>query len=390
MNQIDLLFLSASLYLVSFYLNLNIDRNRDHSKLTDLIPFVLIFATSKLNLLTSDFDIFKIALIFSIGGKIAIPLFKQKITAAGIMLYDFFSIIVVLIFLNYLYIPYPMFLNLVLIFIVALQMIIKVRTYNNHDTKQNKEIMELGFLNLVGFLAISIGNNVYNLYMGVAVIIIAQLSELAINVKHHHDEHDKSKIRLKDLEDRFERTVEFEAKKRTAHMADKVEYIRERSQKDPLTKAYNRNGILTEMNGLINDSTVKIFSVAMFDIDFFKSINDSKGHIIGDECLKFLSYSIMTNNRKTDLLGRYGGDEFILLMPHINAPAAMEICDRLRKEIALKSSPKFSISMGIASYPYDGRSFNELLEVADKGLYVAKENGKNRVSYSGNVPLLKK
>ena len=95
-------------------------------------------------------------------------------------------------------------------------------------------------------------------------------------------------------------------------------------------------------------------------------------------------------NRKTDLLGRYGGDEFILLMPHVNAPAAMEICDRLRIEVMQKSAPKFTISMGVATYPYDGKSFTTLLEVADLGLYKAKEDGKNKVAYKGNVPLIKK
>lgn len=392
MNRIDLLNLSAALFLVSFYMNLYIDKNNNHHKLNlaDLIPFALILTTSKLDLLTSSFDIYKIALILSIGAKLIIYSFNKKITASGIIFYDLLIIISFTVILNYSFVFPQLIINILLALLAAVYMFYKVTNYHKNNSKQNKEIMEIGFLSFVGLLALSIGNEPYNLYMGIAVVIIAQVSELAIIIVHQSEHSDKLKSRLKDLEDRFERTVEFEAKKRTAQMVDKVEYIREKSQKDPLTKAYNRNGILNEMNGLINDSTIKIFSIAMFDIDFFKSINDSKGHIIGDECLKFLSYSIMTNNRKTDILGRYGGDEFILLMPHVNAPAAMEICDRLRKEIALKSSPKFSISMGIASYPYDGRSFNELLEVADRGLYVAKANGKNRVAYEGNVPVIKK
>ena len=128
----------------------------------------------------------------------------------------------------------------------------------------------------------------------------------------------------------------------------------------------------------------------MFDIDFFKTINDTRGHAIGDECIKFLAYTFMSNNRKTDMLGRFGGDEFILLMPHVNAPAAMEICDRLRLQVVQKSNPKFTISMGVATFPFDGRTFSELLESADQGLYRAKETGKNKVSYTGKVPILKK
>jgi diguanylate cyclase (GGDEF)-like protein len=190
---------------------------------------------------------------------------------------------------------------------------------------------------------------------------------------------------LTELENRFERTVEFEAKKRTSVMADKIEHIREKSQKDPMTKALNRHGLTSEINNLIRDPAIKIFSIAIFDIDHFKGINDTKGHIVGDECLKFLSYTFMINNRKTDMLGRYGGDEFILIMPHINAPAALEICERMRGVIQSKSIPKFTISMGVATYPYDGRVFTSLLEVADKGLYKAKEGGRNRVAYDGNV-----
>lgn len=390
MQYINLLFLLSSLFLTNFIYHLSFTNKKREAFLTDLIPFVTIWVTSLMPLQVSSFTILKLSLILSIGGRLIFERLMIKTLKEYLLVYDFVAAgIILAIALNPILIP-NLIINIFVALIFSLEMISKLHVYNSERSLYSKETMEVGFIGWVGGISLSLGSSVFNQNLGISVIIIAVVAHLALEAKHYRRAVENTDGRLSELENKFERSVEFEAKKRTAQLADKVEYIKEKSQKDPLTKAYNRNGILNEMNGLINDSSVKIFSIAMFDIDFFKTINDTKGHIIGDECLKFLSYTFMTHNRKTDLLGRYGGDEFILLMPHVNAPAAMEICDRLRKEVALKSSPKFSISMGIASYPYDGRSFNELLENADKGLYKAKELGKNRVAYEGNVPMLKK
>ena len=390
MHYINLLFLLSSLFLTNFIYHLSFTNKKREAFLTDLIPFVTIWVTSLMPLQVSSFTILKLSLILSIGGRLIFERLMIKTLKEYLLVYDFVAAgIILAIALNPILIP-NLIINIFVALIFSLEMISKLHVYNSERSLYSKETMEVGFIGWVGGISLSLGSSVFNQNLGISVIIIAVVAHLALEAKHYRRAVENTDGRLSELENKFERSVEFEAKKRTAQLEDKVEYIKEKSQKDPLTKAYNRNGILNEMNGLINDSSVKIFSIAMFDIDFFKTINDTKGHIIGDECLKFLSYTFMTHNRKTDLLGRYGGDEFILLMPHVNAPAAMEICDRLRKEVALKSSPKFSISMGIASYPYDGRSFNELLENADKGLYKAKELGKNRVAYEGNVPMLKK
>lgn len=390
MQYINLMFLLSALFLSNFIYHLAFTNKKNIAFLTDLIPFAVIWFTSLIPLQMSSFTILKLSLILSIGGRLVFERLKTKSAKEYLLVYDFIAAgILLALALKPILIP-NIIVNIFLALIFSLEIISKLQTYNVERSLYTKETMEVGFIGWVGGISLSLGSSVFNQNLGVSIIIIAVISHLALEAKHYKKALENTDDRLSELENKFERTVEFEAKKRTAQLADKVEYIKEKSQKDPLTKAFNRNGILNEMNALINDSSVKIFSIALFDIDFFKAINDTKGHIIGDECLKFLSYTFMTHNRKTDLLGRYGGDEFILLMPHVNAPAAMEICDRLRKEIALKSSPKFSISMGIASYPYDGRSFNELLENADKGLYKAKELGKNRVAYEGNVPILKK
>ncbi|OJV65686.1 MAG: hypothetical protein BGO41_07575 [Clostridiales bacterium 38-18] len=390
MQHINLMFLLASLLFTNFVYHLAFTNKKNIAFLTDLIPFATIWMTSLMPLHMSSFTILKLSLIFSIGGRLAFERLKMIASKDYLLVYNLIATAILLtIAIKPILIPI-LFINILTAFVFSLEIIAKLQTNNVERSLYTKETMEVGFIGWVGGISLSLGSSMFNQNLGVSVIIIAVIAHLALEAKHSRKAIESTDDRLLELENKFERSVEYEAKKRTAQLADKVEYIKEKSQKDPLTKAYNRNGILNEMNGLINDSSVKIFSIALFDIDFFKAINDTKGHIIGDECLKFLSYTFMTHNRKTDILGRYGGDEFILLMPHINAPAAIEICDRLRKEIVVKSSPKFSISMGIASYPYDGRSFNELLENADKSLYKAKELGKNRVSYEGNVPILKK
>ncbi len=390
MEKIAFIQISTSLFLLNFFFHYAIIKNKDKTAMLDLIPFLVLIGTSKLDVIHTEFTIYKIALFTTLILKSWFYLSGKNITRDIYVIISLITSVSLISGIAFKINLPVVLINALLIVSCVSVLIIKVMYFNSSHSKNDKEIVEIGFIGFVGALALGIGNSSYNLYMGLAVMIIFQMSEIAISLKHYASQTLDVKGRLNDLEERFERTVEFEAKKRTAIMADKVEYIREKSQKDPLSKAFNRNGITNEINALINDSSIKIFSIALFDIDFFKSINDTKGHVVGDECIKFLSYLFMSNNRKTDLLGRYGGDEFILLMPHVNAPAAIEICDRLRKEVSIKSSPKFSISMGIATYPYDGRTFTELLEAADKSLYHAKESGRNKVSYIGSVPIIKK
>ena len=390
MDRFDLIQLSAALFLLNFFIHYYIIKSSDDKFIVDIIPFSILLVTSKLDLLVSSFTIFKLAVSLMLILKIGVSLYKKPITPSVLLSFSLLSSVGLFVLLLNTLVPPIFILNSLFILLGALYLwtLVKHTTHLKHQHKN--EHLESGFIHFFAALILGSGHTTFNLTLGLVVYIFAQISDLYLALKHFRKQDEYKNKRLADLETKFERTVEYESKKRTSNMADQVAYIKEKSQKDPLSKALNRNGILTEINALINDSSVKIFSIAMFDIDFFKIINDTKGHIVGDDCIKFLSHLFMSNNRKTDLLGRYGGDEFILLMPHVNAPAAMEICDRLRMEVMKKSAPKFTISMGIATYPYDGKSFTTLLETADLGLYKAKEDGKNKVAYKGNVPLIKK
>lgn len=150
---------------------------------------------------------------------------------------------------------------------------------------------------------------------------------------------------------------------------------------DKMTGVYNKDKIVSQIRDTIKDKRVKNFSIIMFDIDNFKRINDNLGHLIGDEAIINIARIGEKAIRGQDSIGRYGGDEFIILLPNLNAIDAKVIAERLRKKIESDSQPHFTISLGVASYPDDGQSFKELLEAADQALYKSKERGKNRVSH---------
>lgn len=388
MERINILHVSASLFLLSYFFNVFVYGSSDKlakAKYFDVIPFIAIIGVSNLALLFSDFYVYKLALfiLFSVQ---ALSMILNRIienSVAHLLAYILGIGLLLMIEFNIM-IPIQ-FLNIANILLIGTIILIQFRNYNHYKTALHKEISEVYLIALIGVIILSYGHTYFLINFGLLIYTVFQLSEIVILLKFYKKSRISIDIRLSDLEKKFERTVEFEAKKRTSVMADKVEHIKEKSQKDPMTKALNRNGLTSVINDLVNDNAVKIFSIAMFDIDKFKNINDTKGHMVGDECLKYLSYSFMINNRKTDFLGRYGGDEFVLVMPHINAPAALEIAERMRLEIQNKSAPKFTISMGISTYPYDGKNFSSLLEIADQGLYAAKEAGRNQVKYKGNV-----
>jgi diguanylate cyclase (GGDEF)-like protein len=118
----------------------------------------------------------------------------------------------------------------------------------------------------------------------------------------------------------------------------------------------------------------------MFDIDDFKKINDTQGHVTGDLIIKQLAIIALHCIREVDLVGRYGGDEFIIFLPNTIKEEAFIIAERLRKNVELAQNFRCTISVGISSYPQDGLKANQLISTADEALYASKKKGKNRVS----------
>jgi two-component system cell cycle response regulator len=127
-------------------------------------------------------------------------------------------------------------------------------------------------------------------------------------------------------------------------------------------------------------------SLIIVDIDNFKQINDSLGHLGGDEILSELGPVIKKNIREIDFSARYGGDEFALVLPYADQEETFQVAERLRKAIEVKSCDRegsisqvnLSVSMGIAFFPQQGTTPADLIRNADLALYEAKKEGKNR------------
>jgi diguanylate cyclase (GGDEF)-like protein len=162
---------------------------------------------------------------------------------------------------------------------------------------------------------------------------------------------------------------------------------------DSLTGLHVRRYFMAKLQDEIlrTDRYKKRLSIIMSDLDNFKNINDTYGHTAGDRVLKAVGSYLKDSIRDVDSIGRYGGEEFIMFLPETSKKAAYVLADRLRagvSEIKLDEKlPRVTISLGISTFPEDGKSLNELLDRADAALYQAKENGRNQVvSYKSDMP----
>jgi diguanylate cyclase (GGDEF)-like protein len=157
------------------------------------------------------------------------------------------------------------------------------------------------------------------------------------------------------------------------------------SETDYLTQLPNRAFIHWKYAELSNE--FKHVSVVIADIDNFKILNDTYGHLFGDDVLKVIARELSKNLRSIDLIGRWGGEEFIFILPDTNAHQAQEIVDRIRLNIAKipftpsSTSQKFNVtvSFGVSDSDLANVALEEILIKADKALYSAKTNGRNQV-----------
>jgi diguanylate cyclase (GGDEF)-like protein len=160
------------------------------------------------------------------------------------------------------------------------------------------------------------------------------------------------------------------------------------STTDPLTGIYNRRFINEFLMKEIERSKRldKNFALVICDIDNFKEINDTYGHISGDVALQALTELITGTVRHLDVVGRYGGDEFMMILPETDKERASQVIERIRHKIEKDDIPipnglrvKITVSFGVAVFPEDGYFSDYLLVTADERLYKAKSLGKNRV-----------
>ena len=166
------------------------------------------------------------------------------------------------------------------------------------------------------------------------------------------------------------------------------EEFRFRAAHDSLTGLYTHNEILfaLERELVRGNRETNPVSVVMADLDHFKKINDTHGHLTGDEVLREASRRLSAVMRPYDLVGRYGGEEFLVVAPGCDRPEAIQLAERLRNTISGTSfetsqgTVTVTMSLGVAtSNPSDSERMKELLRSADMALYLAKSRGRNRV-----------
>lgn len=174
-----------------------------------------------------------------------------------------------------------------------------------------------------------------------------------------------------------------------------MQYKRERdaadllARRDPLTGVYNRRALDERLHAAAIEANQMGRPLALLfaDLDHFKRVNDTHGHDVGDECLREASRRIRSSLRFGDILGRFGGEEFVVGLPGMTADEAMEIGERIRQKISAEPiafgerSLSLTISIGVAVLDRGGlASFDEAIKRADRALYVSKRAGRDRVS----------
>lgn len=170
-------------------------------------------------------------------------------------------------------------------------------------------------------------------------------------------------------------------------LSDKLTYL---AIKDGLTGLYNQNYIKGRLLEEISRSERYKYplSVEMIDLDDFKALNDLYGHVVGDRVLKALGELLQEMMRSSDVCGRYGGDEFLVILPQTTCLDAAAAAERLRKEIALypfragsaeAQACHLTVSIGVYSTPFSNQNIEEIVDLTDAALYRAKKEGKNKV-----------
>lgn len=266
-------------------------------------------------------------------------------------------------------------LSIVFLVIMFIAIFIYVR-------KKSNSLLLLGLILIaVSNIAVLLINIEYVEFVG---LIIRTISYIVFLMYFRRLVYDSIMGRISEankLKKSVEKQLNYEVKKRTIEIEKSNERLIELANQDSLTKAYNKKAILSIIEKEIISKEHRQISLLMFDIDKFKYINDKYGHIKGDICIKTLSGIAQESIRDKDYLGRYGGDEFVIVLPSLSLSEASVVAERLRLRVSTTENPTMTISIGVATYPQDGRTVEALISAADKGLYISKNKGRNTVSH---------
>jgi diguanylate cyclase (GGDEF)-like protein len=165
--------------------------------------------------------------------------------------------------------------------------------------------------------------------------------------------------------------------------------LSDQAHRDSLTQVYNHGYLLECLQGILDEGETPV-SMIMLDVDHFKEYNDLYGHVSGDLVLKGIVQAIRQNIHREDVVGRWGGEEFGVLLPHTDMAKAQVVAERIRQTLSGmtlvdasgQTVLKPTVSQGIATYPESAASGEDLVNRADAALYAAKAGGRDRISLS--------
>jgi len=193
-------------------------------------------------------------------------------------------------------------------------------------------------------------------------------------------------VKLKTLElERLNGELEFKVQERTQALQQLNEQLQRSANTDPLTGIYNRRYFFDISKKILADAQKegRVMSIAMMDIDHFKKINDTYGHDVGDRVIQKSVEVIKAHLRSEDIFIRFGGEEFLLLMPHTPPKEAQKRCEEIRKSIEasrmIDEKTEVTMSIGLSFLHPDDRDIDQIVKRADNALYQAKRGGRNRV-----------
>ena len=183
-------------------------------------------------------------------------------------------------------------------------------------------------------------------------------------------------------------------KSRQAEIGRQNKKLQLLASRDGLTGCLNRRALEEKLHTLFSaaEREGEELSCIMFDIDHFKTVNDQHGHDTGDRVLQRAVKILQSGTRDNDIVGRYGGEEFCLVLPGLDLDQATEVAERLRRDIqsdsaGTRSPAAVTASLGVTSRALGAHCPAELVKQADQALYSAKEGGRNRVArWSGQLP----
>jgi diguanylate cyclase (GGDEF)-like protein len=167
---------------------------------------------------------------------------------------------------------------------------------------------------------------------------------------------------------------------------------KELSARDELTGLFNRRYFFETLETEVQRARRyrRTFTILMLDLDHFKQYNDSHGHLRGDEALRGVARSLLSNTRRADVVARFGGEEFVIILPEIDKAGGAVVAEKIRAAIEQHSfygrnqqpGGKLTVTVGLGAYPVDSEDGLELVDLADRALYAGKQQGGNRVTLS--------